>query len=275
MLKSKFQISEPISNPHWNQFQTRIGIGGLVICNLLLGIFNIAYALDLGKVKFNFISGDYKQVISECEKILAGAGHSKEIDELYYLLGLGYLKEGNFPRAADIFNIILKDFPKSAFKDEAMLGLGDTYLLREQYAQAQKYYHELINNNPRSKLLALVYFRLSLCAGKSSDTQLAKEYLDKLKRDFPLSPEARLDRDLYSFPDFYYTVQVGSFLSAVNAKNLAGELNRKGYAAYIEEMNSQDKIAYRVRAGKLRLRKEAEELADKLTQEGYPVRVFP
>ncbi len=103
-----------------------------------------AYALDLDKARAYFLSGDYAACINECERILAGAGHSKGVDELYYLLGLGYLKEGNFSRAEDIFNIVLKEFPKSAFKDEAALGLGDTYLLREQYAQAQKHYRQLL-----------------------------------------------------------------------------------------------------------------------------------
>ncbi|MBN1913662.1 MAG: hypothetical protein JW788_04610 [Candidatus Omnitrophica bacterium] len=49
-----------------------------------------------------YLSGDYKAAISEGEKILAQAKDQDGLDELYYILALSYMKEGNYLRASDI-----------------------------------------------------------------------------------------------------------------------------------------------------------------------------
>lgn len=247
-------------------------IVNFVLLVSLVLLVESGYSLNLDKVKADFLKGDYKQAILEGEKILANTQpHSQHLDELYYILGLSYLKDGNFLRASDIFEIIFNEFKDSAFEEEAKLGLGDTYFLQGNYTQSQRYYQDLIN----SKLKAAVYYRLSQCAVKLGDSQVAKEYLDKLKQEFPLSLETRLQQELYPPSDIYYTVQVGCFSRATNAQNLVQKLTQKGYPAYIEEINTHGKLNYRVRAGKFSLIQEAKETARKLSQEGYPTKVFP
>ena len=238
-----------------------------------------AYCLDLDKAKIYFLKGDYKGGIAECEKLMAKSTLSNADDELYYILGLGYLKDGNLLRASDIFEIILKEFKERTFKEEALLGLGDSYLLKRDFEKAQGYYEDLIKTNPRTRLLAQVYFRLSQVGFKKGDIGQGKEYLAKLKRDFPLSPESKMEADLPVFQDgvseIYYTVQVGSFSKSTNAKNLAQVLMKKGYTAYLKEVNSAGGISYKVRVGKSRLRQEAQDLEGKLAEEGYPTKIFP
>ena len=158
-------------------------------CALLFGFLTNVYALSLDKVKVYFLGGDYKSAILEGEELLASEAQSARCDELYYILGLSYLKDGNALRASDIFEIILKEFRDSAFKEEAGLGLGDSYFLRGDFSKAQDCYKGLIDTNPRTKLKAQVYYRLSKVCFKKGDTQTATEYLDKLKADFPLSCE--------------------------------------------------------------------------------------
>lgn len=250
-------------------------IFSVIFVVLFIGNLTIVQASDISKVNVLFLQGDYKSAIIEGGKILASKEESAHADELYYLLGLSYLKDGNYLRAYDIFKIIIEEFKNSPFKDKAKLGLGDTYLLRSQYLEAQKHYQELINNSPRTNLEPLIYYRLSQCAIKLGNTQAAKEYLDKIKQNFPLNLEAKIDKNLYSFSDIYYTVQVGSFSGRQNADNLTQKLTQKGYNAYIEDTRAQGKIIYRVRVGKVRLRQEAEELESKLIQEGYSTKIYP
>jgi len=237
------------------------------------------YALNLESVKINFLSGDYESAILEGEKILAGAGQAAGLDELYYFLGLSYLKDGNYLRASDIFEIILSEYKDSAFNEDALLGLGDTYFLRADYDKAEEYYNKLVNSNPRTKLKAQVYYRLSQIGFKKGDTQQAKEYLDKLKNNFSLNLEAKMNQDLPPISEsalgFYYTVQVGAFSKKANAQNLTQKLINLGYPAFIDEMASADKGTYRVRVGKLKMRQEAVELEKKLSQKGYPTKICP
>ena len=251
----------------------------IAIWCLVIGIFTNAYALNLDKVKFNFLSGDYKEAIKEGEKILANAANSGNIDELYYFLALSYLKDGNYLRASDIFEIILKEFKDSAFKEEASLGLGDTYLLREEYSCAGQYYKDIVAANPNTKLKAQIYYRLSQIGFKKGDNGQAKEYLNKLKEELPLSLESRLNKDFYptsgASSDFFYTVQAGSFSKKINAQNLTQKLIRNNYPAYIEETGGKAETIYRVRIGKFQIRQEAVELERKLAQEGYPTKIYP
>lgn len=245
-----------------------------LICCLVSLNFGRAYALSLDRLKVYFLSGDYKSAISEGEKILAANKLTSESEELYYILGLSYLKDGNLLRASDIFEIILKEFKDSKFKGEATLGLGDTYFLGGNYAKASEYYKELANAAIASKLKAQAYQRLSQCAFKLGSTQEGKDYLEKLNKEYPNNFESKLNNDI-SAPSDYYTVQVGSFGSPVNANNFCAILTKKGYDAYVQEIDASGKKTYRVRVGKLASRPDAEKLENKLAQEGYPTKIVP
>ncbi len=251
----------------------------ILSCSFAFCVLNFAfpsYALNLDKPKAYLLEGDYKAAILEGEKLVAQDAHS---GELYYILGISYLKDGNFLRASDIFEIILKEFKNSAFRDEAKVGLGDTYFLRGDFAMAQDCYRELINSNPQTKLKAQVYYRLSQIGYKNGDTQQGKDYLDKLKKVSPLNLESSLNKDLclLSGPSagLYYTIQVGAFSNITNANNFTHTLSQKGYPAYIDEVGSQGKISYRVRIGKFKLRDEALNLERRLSREGYPTKICP
>jgi TolA-binding protein len=221
----------------------------LLICIFyffLLSFSLPAYALNIDKVKIYFLNADYKQAVSEAEKILVSSKDFSGLDELYYILGLSYLKEGNYLRAADIFEIILKDFKNSKFREEAEIGLADSYFLRGNFSQAKNYYQNFISTRPNSKFKPEVYSRLSKAETEKNNT------------------------------NFYYSVQVGSFSNNINARNFAEELTQKAYPAFIEEIkNSEGKIIYRVKVGKLPRQKDAKELEKKLSKEGYPTKICP
>jgi tetratricopeptide (TPR) repeat protein len=216
----------------------------VVILFLMLGFFNIAYALNIDKVKVNFLSGDYRQAISEGEKLISRDEYSSE---LRYFLGVSYLKEGDYQRSADYFKAVINNFKDSKFKEESRIGLADSYLLREDFSNARALYQELINENPKSKFKGQILARLSDLNTKSTNG---------LQCDLEAS---------------YYSVQVGSFSDINNAKNLTQKLVRNGYPAYMEG----NKTAYRVKVGKLKTRKLAEELSRRLAKQGYPTKICP
>lgn len=244
----------------------------------LFGIASV-YALNLDNLKTFFINGDYRAAIKEGEFILSSTGKTEKLDELYYILGLSYLKDGNYLRAWDIFEIIIKEFKKSPFVEEARLGLADVYFLRRDYLKAQEEYEELLREDKENKFKASLYSRLSECAVKSGDAQAAKNYLEKLKKEFPLNVESEIGNGGENIDiDFCYSVQVGSFSNSSNADNLTRDLEKKGYDAYIEKIDFQGKdgnTAYRVKTGKFRTRQEAVALEAKLSLEGYPTKIRP
>jgi tetratricopeptide (TPR) repeat protein len=182
-------------------------------------------------------------------------------------------------RASDIFEIILKEFKNSKLKDEAQLALGDTFFLRNDFKEALSHYQELLRDNPDTGLKAQALFRLSESEFKLGDSSLGKEYLDKLKQEFSLNPELKLDKDLFGASDSsgktVYTVQVGSFSSNANAAGLTQKLIQLGYPAYLEEVVSMEAPIYKVRVGKFSSLQEAKDTQDKLSAAGFPTKLCP
>ena len=238
-----------------------------------------ALSQNLDSLKMYFLEGDYRSAIQEGEKLIAQDAGVSSHDEIYFMLGLSYLKDANYLRASDIFEIILKEFKGSKFKDEARMCLGDSYFLRQDYDKAQEIYQESIKQSPSGKFKPLTFYRLSQVGFKKGDSRAGKFYLDKLKQEFPLNAELISNSDSCSIDsagkEFFYTVQVGSFASIVNARNLTEKLIQKGYPAFNQELALNNKTSYRVRVGKYSTRKEAEDLKDRLSRDGYPTKICP
>jgi tetratricopeptide (TPR) repeat protein len=246
----------------------------LGICCPVLGISHNGYALNLDKAKVYFLKGNYQECIGECENVLARSGYSRDLDELYYMLGISYMKQGNLLRASDVFEIIINEFKDSGFQQEAQLGLGDIYFLKSDYENAENKYKQILQSSEDTRLKGLILFRLAQCALKEGNWQEAQAYQDKLNKDYPLSFEKRLAKDL-SAPQFYFTVQVGAFSNMKNARKLCQELSDKGYSSYVVDPGSGCEKLYRVRVGKLDSRFETKELEKRLIAEGYPTKIYP
>ena len=216
----------------------------IFILSLSAGFFNAAYALNVDKVKLYFLSGDYRSAINEGERLIAKDEYSSE---LYYFMGVSYLKEGDYQKSADNFKIAINNFKGSKFKEESRIGLADTYLLRGDFTNAKTLYQELINQDPKTKFKEQILSRLSdIDSGKNSSLH-------------------------YDPKGSYYSVQVGSFSNIDNAKKLTQKLISSGYPAYMEG----SRPAYRVKVGKLKTRIQAEELSKKLSGQDYPTKICP
>lgn len=237
-----------------------------------------AYSQDIDSVKLQFLKGDYKSAITQGEKALARyTGKRSSLDELYYILGLAYLEDRNYLRASDIFDIIVKEFKSSPFKEEALMGLGDTYYFRGYYDQARSCYKDILDSQPATQLKGSLYYRLAQVELKAGQPQEAKGYLEKLKSEFPDNLELRTNREFSSLSTagIYYSVQIGSFSKANNAVNLCNKLSARGYTAYLEEIETNGSKMYRVKVGRLSSRRQAEELEKGLSAEGYPTKITP
>ncbi len=275
-----------------------------VIGIIILVGFSPVFALNLDNLRNYFLSGQYKTCISEGERLLAQASSNKDLEELYYILGLSYLKEGNHLRASDIFEIILKEFKNSkSFKEEAKLGLADSYFARGDYPKAKSIYQEMLKNNSHTKFKPALFYRLSHLAKRTGNTREQTEYSDKLKSEFPESPEALTNKDFFpgsasvaavtNIPVLVqsqavkpvnlneeiiagsYSVQVGAFSSLGNAKSLALKLKAKGYSSYVSEAVSGNKKVYKVRVGGFFDRQSAQAAEKKLKVQGYSTKIIP
>ena len=243
------------------------------------------YCLNLDKIKAAYLNGEYQAAVSEGEKILLTSVNHTGFDELYYYLGLSYLKDSNFIRSADMFSRILNEFANGKYRSQAQLALGDVYFLQGDFEKAKSAYEALTTDSDQKLKSALLY-RQSQLALKMGDPAKHKELQEQLKSVYPFSLEAKQDKGVFisvaqarepevkSVPasgDF--SVQVGVFSSKDNAINLAMELVKKGFSAYTEDAEIDGKVTYRVRIGKSSTQQEALELQIQLQQQGYPTKI--
>jgi len=236
----------------------------------------ICRAADLDSLKVDFLQGNYRRVIFEAQALVDRA-NAGGVEELNYILGLSYLKERKLEQAQDCFKRILGT--SSKFKAQASLGLADAYLMSGRFGEAQDIYNKLITDDPNSSQKAAILYRLSQLEFKKGNIQQGNDYLFKLKRDFPLSPELRLAKglSLIALPVLpvkdagEYSVQVGFFTNSSNANNLKNKLLAENYPAYLEDSGA----GYRVRVGRFKSQKEALDLENKLSKEGFQTKICP
>jgi tetratricopeptide (TPR) repeat protein len=236
------------------------------------------WAANLDSIKVDFLQGNYRRVIFESQPLVNSISIGGN-EELNYILGLSYLKEGNLEQAQNCFKRIQSSVNKK-FKVQANLGLADSYLLSGRLDAARDIYDKLIQDDANSNWKAAILYRLSQLELKEGNLRQSNDYLIKLRKNFPLSPELRLTKSLpimsMSIPRVsnsseYYSVQVGFFSSQANANNFRDKLLARNYPAYLEKSDG----GYRVKVGKFKFPKDALDLESRLSREGFQTRVCP
>ena len=276
-LKSKVKskkVKPQLKTQNYKQRTFKFSLEVLPFAFLVLSL-TCAFAQDLDKAQELFLRGDYKASITECENLLSLNPDKEPLPQVYYLLGLNYLKTGNYLRSRDIFQIIIDEIPKSKLRQEAYLGIADSYFLEGNYSRSKAHYENFIRDFPNSQLLSLAYLRLGQIDLKEGRWKEAGDLFLKIKRDYPLSFEADTAQRL-STGDNFFTVQVASFGDLEKAKALSIKLINKGYPeVFISSLDKEGQTFYRVRMGKFSTQKEALALKDRLTKEGYKPIIYP
>ena len=156
----------------------------------------MGYCLNLDKIKAAYLNGEYQAAVSEGEKILLTSVNHSGFDELYYYLGLSYLKDSNFIRSADMFSRILNEFANGKYRSQAQLALGDVYFLQGDFEKAKSAYEALTTDSDQKLKSALLY-RQSQLALKMGDPAKHKELQEQLKSVYPFSLEAKQDKGVF------------------------------------------------------------------------------
>ncbi|HEY9167389.1 MAG TPA: outer membrane protein assembly factor BamD [Candidatus Kryptonia bacterium] len=145
------------------------------------------------------------------EVIIQGAGET-------FRTGMAYLRDGAYDKAKNEFDIVVKQYPASAYADSAQYYLAETYYDREEFLTAAFEYQNLIRNYPTSRLAPQARFQVAKCYEQQS-------------------PRVELDQDntskaidaFQSFIDYYPTSPLVSEAEK-EIMNLRNKLAEKDYA---------------------------------------------
>lgn len=203
----------------------------------------VCAAVSLADVEALMLKDAYNQAAGKCKDILAGNSRRTIKAKAHYLRGLCLLKLGEYVQAREHFETILRCFANSGFGDEASLSIADSYLLAQEYPEAEKRYAEFLQRFSTSELVPFAHKQLEFC-----------------KKTVPVA-------------DSYFSVQLGCFNNKINAEKLRDKLANLGFEAYILELYTNN--LYYVRVGRLATKIEAESLEQRLKNEGYATKICP
>lgn len=236
---------------------------------LLLVVPLSSYSGSLDRAKEAYLYGDYNEAIRICQEIV----EIKLSDEVLYFLALSYFKLGEYEKARDYFRYLLKEFKHSSVYETALVKLVDTYFLENNLDKAEGLYRSILEKYPSLNYKPLVYLRLAQVSAKKGRWSEEKKYLTLITENYKGSVESKLAQRL-SQRGYFFTIQVGAFSKRDNALTYSREFKYK-YPVYIVEEEDQDLVLYKVRVGKYKTRKQAEEIYQELAEKGYPARIYP
>ena len=224
------------------------------------------YSFSLKDAQKDYVQGNYEEAIRKAQSL-------KHDDETLYFLGLTYTKIGDYSKAQNYLNKLIKLFPNSYLHSQSLVKLADTYFLQKDYPHARDLYLEIVKKYPNLNNMPVVYLRLAQIASRQGDWGNKRKYLNIIKNKYPKSAEMKFVKILDDYGDFF-TIQVGAFSQRKNALALSEEL-KQDYKCYIVDDSKGNYSVYKVRVGRFKDRYEVEKVANQLMNEGYPVRIFP
>ena len=241
-------------------------------------IFPVAgFAQDnrMSDLEAMIIQEDYKKANDTAKDLLKTALPANDAVQVEYYLGLSYLRLGDYAQAYDLFKKVLGQRPATELYEKADIGVIDALYMQGYYENALKEATSLMGRHPKSEMMGLIYLKAARSSLKLARWTKAKEYLQKIIKEYPDSFESRVARQLLDEKQ-YFTVQVGAFTEQARAERLVKELiQRKEYAYIVETKSPDGKNFFRVRVGQMTALKDAQALESKLSGLGYPTRIYP
>ncbi len=236
---------------------------------------NAADAITLTDVQGAFMQKDYVKTKELAQTFAGQTVNPQEKKEALYYSGLSDLWLGQYLSARQAIEKILKTKPSKEMSDKALLALIDTYYMEGNYKRSLSLAKDLLDKSSGSEFLSAIYLKVARSHMKLAHWKKGREYLQKIIDRFPNSPE-RYYVDQLLQENQFFAVQVGSYRDRSKAEETVKGLQQKGEYVYIVETTSRDgKKFYRVRVGQFQQFNDAQKLETKLSQLGYPTKIYP
>jgi len=245
--------------------KVRIIAGLSLVCNVSLG-----FAQELSTAWEYFLKERYN--ISE--RIVNSLLEEKNASpDIYYLKALILLRTGDYEHARIYFEKL--SFYGKDWSEISLIAQADAFFYQGKLSQAKNIYQTFLKRYSYSSYLPEVLYKYAQILRKEGLWEEAKTYFRKVVNNWPHSLFATFARKLLSEDEFYFCVQVGSFLNYDNAYNLTVRIKNMGYPAYIKKVEYRGELYYRVRIGKYPDRNSVQEVLAQLRKKGINGIIYP
>lgn len=130
---------------------------------------------------------NYAAAKTNYEKVI-NAGSSVADYATYQLALLAGIR--NSSEKIKLLTGLTEKYPTSGLKEEAWMGIADTYMADEKYREALPFLDKIINTSKNSPRLPEAYFKSGLAFFNSDDNEKALARFQFIVDEFPYAPEA-------------------------------------------------------------------------------------
>jgi TolA-binding protein len=134
-----------------------------------------------------FVNRDYTSAISNYDKAMRMNVYDADYALFQKAFCLGLLKDN--PAKINALQILVQNYPKSSYQDDALFELGRTYERINQPQTAIGFYKNLIDKYPQSSLVNKALVQLGLAYYNANDYQNSVSNYKKVVERSPNSPE--------------------------------------------------------------------------------------
>jgi len=237
---------------------------------MIKGIFFIFPIFMLGQNIDMYISlideGQIRSVKEKLPELISKYPNNAGVIYLQALL----TKDGM--KSLELYNLIIKKFPKSSYSDDAIVKLGEYFYARGLYSQACKQLAQFPRRNPRFYDMQRVIDMLISSFQAVGQSDSAKYYISIYQGMFPyldvqkygIKPslvnniQPKMEKNIpKSAP---YVIQIGAFNNIKNANRLKLQANQIGHEVEIIKVETNDRTLNAVRIVRYQSKNAAEKV---------------
>jgi len=182
----------------------------LLLCFVLVAASSFQAYAALPDIEAAVMNKDYAQARDLASRVIKDGKDLAQRTEAQYYYGLAQLRLGQYSEARSAFQGVINTHPSQDFYDKAALSLTEGFYMDSLYPDALNTAKLLLKKSPYSSYLSLIYFKIAGADLKLMRWEEAHEFLNKIIKDFPQSPEAPVAKQLLEEKQ-YFAVQVGHF----------------------------------------------------------------
>ena len=129
----------------------------------------------------HFEHDQFGRAIGKFEKFLGAHPRHQLTEEVHYMLGRTYLKNGRYDQARQIFEKVFKKYGRPS----ALFRIGGIQVRRNQEAAAIATYEKFIRLFPRHELAAEGLWQAAKAAERNDHFDVAEQFYRRLANDYP------------------------------------------------------------------------------------------
>ena len=120
-----------------------------------------------------------KDSVDIYKEIIGGYGDFKNMDEVLFYLGSGYMELGERTNALAIYKRLIANYPQSRFVPDVLVAFGDYAFDGDDMQQALKAYDKVTDSYKDSAVFGYAMYKKGWCHFNLDDKKLALEYFLK------------------------------------------------------------------------------------------------